>query len=63
MASTLPSHSPLPIPVVAIVVDSSIKLALEWHHILHAYLSQLFGRLVSGTPASLPVTFPLFFSS
>jgi hypothetical protein len=59
MASTLPSHGPPPIPVVAIVVDSSITLAWEWHHILHVYLPHLLRRL-TGMPASFAVTFPLF---
>jgi len=48
MANTLPSHNPLSIPVVAVVVDSSITLASEWHHIIHAYFPNLFGRLAGG---------------
>src|SRR5260221_12189484 len=63
MASTLPSHSPLPIPVVAIVVDSSITLASEWRHILRAYFPHLLGRLAGTMPAPLAVTFPSFLSS
>ncbi|KAI9510732.1 hypothetical protein F5148DRAFT_1332188 [Russula earlei] len=49
MASAFSSHSPSPIPAVAVVFDSSITLASEWHHVLHVYLPQLLHRLAGGT--------------
>jgi hypothetical protein len=61
MANTFPSHNPLSIPVVAVVVDSSITLALEWHHIIHTYIPNLFGRLAGGV--SLAVNLHLLRSS
>jgi hypothetical protein len=55
MASTLPPQNLLPIPVVAIVIDSSITLAAEWHHILNDYFPHLLRRLAGGVPSSLAV--------
>ncbi|KAH8994826.1 hypothetical protein EDB92DRAFT_228064 [Lactarius akahatsu] len=55
MSSTLPSHQVTQtIPAVAIVVDSSLTLAREWHHILLEYCKPLFARLAEGNAAFLP---------
>ncbi|KAI0297303.1 hypothetical protein B0F90DRAFT_1740908 [Multifurca ochricompacta] len=51
MASTLPPQNVPTIPAVAIVVDSSLALALEWRRILRDYCTHLFARLAEGNPS------------
>ncbi len=59
MSSTLPpSQVTAAIPVVAIVVDSSLTLALEWNRILHEYCNPLFARLGNSSLLTVAPSLP-----
>ena len=52
-------HNPPPTLAIAIVLDSSTALALEWPRIFHDYFPQLFRRLAGDNPSvTLAVELP-----